>query len=323
MNFLELVLKEQQPDQMFGCHCDVDWKWLGEGLLCFTPHKAYEKVVVLSAGIHGNETAPIELLDQICRDIFSQNLILNVRLLLVLGNPIAIRQGSRYVENDMNRMFCGGHQHLDVSHETQRAKKLEQALIDFFTSSDIQASRYHYDLHTAIRTSLLPTFALLPYQMMPYDQILLESLYAAELDAVVYHNAFGRTFTHFSCSMLKVASVTLELGSAKPFGHNNLSQFQAIDQVLRSILSGAQFPQRKKEKAREFRVIHSILKLDDDFKLNLAIDAPNFTIFEYGAVIASQASCRYIASKNHTRILFPNPTVKKGLRAGLILEEIE
>ena len=38
--------------------------------------------------VHGNETAPIELLSHLCTDLFAGRLKLAVRLLLVLGNPM-------------------------------------------------------------------------------------------------------------------------------------------------------------------------------------------------------------------------------------------
>ena len=117
--------------------------------------------------------------------------------------------------------------------------------------------------------------------------------------------------------------MTLELGAAKPFGQNDLSLFNAINSVLRALLSGNILPTRTKNTVRKFKVVASILKQDDDFKLNLAEDVPNFSSFQKGQVIAAQQSRNYIAQQDHTCILFPNIHVKKGLRAGLILEDIE
>ena len=45
----------------------------------------------MSAGVHGNETAPIELLNQLVGDLLIGRLPLTVRLLVVLGNPAAMR----------------------------------------------------------------------------------------------------------------------------------------------------------------------------------------------------------------------------------------
>lgn len=323
VDLLTLTLDRQTPEKIQGVTQDFTWQWLGEGLLQCTPKSSYAKTIVLSAGIHGNETAPIELLANIINDLFAGRLALAERVLFVLGNPEAIRQGVRYLENDMNRMFCGAYQHLKQDQETDRVAELEQVTAAFFEQSSVEAQRYHYDLHTAIRASLLPVFALFPYQTRPFDDFLIQSLDAADLDALVYHNAIGKTFTHFTAETFQVASSTLELGKAKPFGQNDLAEFASIDQVLRAVLSGQALPIRHKSSIRQFKVIHSILKQSEDFQLQLSADAPNFSTFQKGEVIAMQQTGNEVAVDQQVWILFPNPNVKIGLRAGLILTEIE
>ena len=60
IDFLGLVLAAKQPALLRGMQDHFAWEWLAEGVLSLTPKQAYEKVVVLSAGAHGNETAPID-----------------------------------------------------------------------------------------------------------------------------------------------------------------------------------------------------------------------------------------------------------------------
>ncbi len=254
--------------------------------------------------------------------LFAEHLKLAVRVLFVLGNPKAIRQGVRYLENDMNRMFCGAYQQLAQDDETHRAAQLEQCTSEFFEQSQFEAQRYHYDMHTAIRASLLPVFALFPYQTQPYDDFLIQSLNAADLDALVYHNAVGKTFTHFTAERCQAASSTLELGKAKPFGQNDLAEFASTDQVLRAVLSEQALPCRQKPSIRQFKVVDSVLKQSDDFQLQLSADAPNFSTFQKGEVIATQQVGNYVVDNQQVWILFPNPNVKMGLRAGLVLKEI-
>lgn len=206
--FLSNVLTAKHPDalpeQLSGSTPAFAWQWLEAGVVSLTPHAGYRKTVIISAGIHGNETAPIELVEQIYQDIGSGQLPLNVRLLLVLGNLAAIRSGTRFVDYDLNRLFCGAHKHVTPNREKVRAEALEALVTDFLADSSTCVARYHYDLHTAIRDSLLPTFALLPYQTHDYDAELLASLNAAGLDGLVYHNAAGHTFTHFTSAKFGV-----------------------------------------------------------------------------------------------------------------------
>jgi len=320
-DFLALTLQGEQPKTREGKQDNFSWRWLGEGILECTPNAQYDKAVVLSAGVHGNETAPIELLSHLCTDLFAGRLNLAVRLLFVLGNPYAMRQGKRYVHDDVNRMFCGGYKTLPVTEESKRAEVLEQVVTTFFQESSSQAKRYHYDLHTAIRASLLPTFALFPYQTHAYDADLTASLESADLDALVYHNAVGKTFTHFTSENFKAASATLELGKALPFGQNDLSQFAAIDEVIRHVVSEQALPPRNKTKIRVFKVSDSLIKKDEDFEMNLSAEAPNFSTFTKGEIIATQPSGNYVVEQDQVWILFPNPNVKIGLRAGLVLTE--
>lgn len=326
IDFLALLRQAQSAETRQGTNPQLNWWWLDDGILQFQPQCASETTVVISAGIHGNETAPIELLAQLCLDLLQGQLELKVNLLCILGNPYAIRAGVRYIENDMNRMFCGAYHDLEDSVEVRRAAELEQVVSKFYLSYP-ETQRFHFDLHTAIRRSYLETFALLPYQVQAYDTKLLELIDAAELDALVYHNAIGATFTQYTSLNFQAASVTLELGKAKPFGQNNLFEFLAIDSILRNLVAAKNNPPRKKIQIRTFKVVDSILKFSEDFKLNLADDAANFSVFHLGEVIATQVNSDnqvldYVAHLDKVFILFPNNKVKLGLRAGLVLEEI-
>lgn len=319
--FLTTVVKQQVPSQAQHADLDFDWQWMAEGVLALYPKADFARMLVLSAGIHGNETAPIELLDSLCQDLFRGKLKLRVGLLLILGNPEAIRTGQRYLDYDLNRLFCGAYTEIQACSETLRAAELQHCVRDFFQQHP-DKPRYHYDLHTAIRRSLLTTFALLPLQASTHDAELLHSIDAAELSAVVYHRTAGKTFSQFSCSECQAASVTLELGQAKAFGQNNLQDFAAIDQVLRSLVSATSYQPRQSQPIRAFAVLESIIKYDADFQLHLADSAPNFSSFAPGALIASQQRKNYMAGAETAYILFPNKHVKPGLRAGLILQEI-
>lgn len=322
-SFLQDVLNQTPPTTKAGETSKFCWQWLGEGVISITP-PTFDKAVVISAGIHGNETAPIELLEQIYQDIFAGELAVTAKLLLILGNPEAIRQDKRFIGFDMNRLFYQSQQKqptLSTSQEAMRAKLLEQWVGQFFAGVDKSVARYHYDLHTAIRSSLLPTFALFPRQETVIDDFLLNSLAAAELDALVYHNTTGGTFTQFSCSTCQAFSATLELGKAKPFGQNDLRQFALIDRVLRAVISGEALPSRQTTAIRVFDVNDSIIKQSDDFVLYVEPTAPNFTAFEAGTPLASDGGQTYVVHDGTAYILFPNPSVAKGLRAGLVLKE--
>ncbi|AOA59852.1 succinylglutamate desuccinylase [Acinetobacter larvae] len=329
MDYLAFLFTGKLPSAVRERQLDFHWEHVDEGVMLLQGKNTQQKNtqqqqnLILSAGIHGNETAPIELMAEWLQDLFEGRLQLKVRLLLILGNPEAIRQGRRYLENDLNRMFSGAHQGFALCDESRRAQRLEQLLMTMMTAQTPSQSCWHYDLHTAIRASLLPTFALIPAPaQQATDAHFRQSLDAAELDAVVYHREKAATFSQFTQDYCGAQSVTLELGKAKALGDNDLTDFAAIDRVIRAAISAQQFARRQKSSIRRFEVLQSILKSQDDFQLHLHDQAPNFSCLQHGQVIASETGRRYQVEPKQVWILFPNAQVKKGLRAGLILGEL-
>jgi succinylglutamate desuccinylase len=314
---------EAQGVQGAGEH-GVRWSWLDTGVLELepvelNPHAA--RSVLVSAGIHGDETAPIELLSRLVRDIANGAAALTCRLLVILGNVDAMRDACRYRDDDLNRLFSGRHREVPHSHEAPRAAALEEAAKRFFAAaSNEPGARWHIDMHTAIRASAFERFALLPHTGKPFSRAMFDWLGDARISAVLLHTTKGNTYSHFTAQACGADACTLELGKVRPFGENDLTRFAGADDALRRLLAGTH-GRADAELPRVFTVIDQLTKQSDAFELLLAADVPNFTPFAKGTLLARDGEYRYTVRHDEERIVFPNATVKPGLRAGLLVIE--
>jgi succinylglutamate desuccinylase len=324
-DFLGYTLKGSRPaagEAQGVCANGVRWTWLDVGILQLEPAAASAaRSVLASAGVHGDETAPIELLSMLVRDIAQGRAALACRLLVILGNVDAMRAGRRYLDDDLNRLFSGRHAQVPHSHEAPRAAALENAATQFFAgASSAPGARWHVDMHTAIRASVFEQFALLPHTGAPLSRAMFEWLRDATISAVLLHTTKGTTYSHFTAQACGAEACTLELGKVQPFGQNDLARFAGADKALRHLLAGVE-GDTGAALPRVFTVIDQITKQSDAFELLVAADVPNFTPFEQDTLLARDGDYRYTVRHAQERIVFPNPKVKPGLRAGLLVVE--
>lgn len=319
---LDLTLAGREPAEKTQLTVGgVRMRWLGEGALEVRPaqHRDNGLDLLLSAGIHGNETAPIELLDELIRGIARSELQPRARILFLFGNPEAMRQGGRYIEHDLNRLFSGQHEQSSGP-EALRACELERLAATFFSLED--RYRLHYDLHTAIRGSTIEQFALCPWKEgRPVSRHELACLRAAGIRAALLQHKPSNVFSAYTRDKLDAQAFTLELGKARPFGHNQHVDLSALRERLTQIIEGNE-PQTEEDNLdglQLFSVAQEVIKRSDAFILHLACDVENFTELDKGYLLAQDGSTRWVIEQPGTRIIFPNPKVANGLRAGILI----
>jgi len=319
MSFLKATLDKPfaaQPHNL-ELKSGVRFEFLETGILRVSPAQKGGYRVVISCGIHGNETAPIEMVEQLFTEIKCGDLQIQHELLLIIGNPPAANQATRFVEENLNRLFSGKHASSSTL-EAQRAKLIEHYVRDFFKQGD--EPRLHYDLHTAIRGSELEKFAVYPYlQNRSWSSAQIAFLEHCGLQAVLLSSKPAGTFSYFTSNSFGADSFTVELGKVRKFGENTMSDFEAAIQGLRELISGQEDFQRQPKHIQAFSVIEEVIKRSDAFKLHFADNAKNFTAFPKGSVLASDVDYEYRTKQDGERFVFPISNVPVGQRAMLVV----
>ncbi|NEX60276.1 succinylglutamate desuccinylase [Noviherbaspirillum galbum] len=276
--------------------------------------------LLLSVGVHGDETAPITMLACLLDAISRMPAALACDLMLVVGNPAAIAQGKRFLEVDLNRLFRTQREGLDGMREAARADAIMQAVSAFFGGDGVNGDglRWHLDLHTAIRPSRYPTFAVVPDVIAETEKPgLLGFLGAAGIGAAILSGSAAGTFSAWTAARFAATSATLELGQVSALAGNDPGRFAdtraAIDALLRRGKPvGGRMPE-------VFRVSQELTKHSDAFRMAFGKDTVNFTPLEPGSLIAEDGGTAYRVGKQTEYVVFPNPDVRPGLRAGLMV----
>ncbi|MDF0749594.1 succinylglutamate desuccinylase [Marinobacter sp. 71-i] len=278
--------------------------------------------LIVSAGVHGNETAPIEVLNNLLNELLHGKWQLACPALFILGNPPAMDAGKRFLDANLNRLFGGAHRKPEYRGlpEADRARLLENACKAF--AAKHSTNLCHYDLHTAIRPSLREKFALYPFvegRDIPDEQV--DFLLEADVETLLLQHREGTTFASFSSSELGAESFTVELGKVRPFGQNDLSRFTGIANALRRRLQGEPPPKpdRASGQITVFEVVHEILNTGDSFRFHVPDGVANFTMYDPGTVIWEDDTTCYKVGDTPEGIVFPNRDVPVGQRVGLMI----
>ena len=275
--------------------------------------------LLLSVGVHGDETAPIELLAGMLQTLSQQPRQLRVNLLVVVGNLAAIAQAKRFVEADLNRLFRRQQGALAGTAEAPRANTIMAATSEFFASA--QGPRWHLDLHTAIRPSLYPTFAIIPDAIATDNKRALADLLGqAGIAAVVFNPTSAGTFSAFTAEHKNAISATVELGQVSALGDNDVSAFEATSTALSGLLLNGKLPPAAPASMPvKFVVAQEIIKHSAAFLMHFDAATHNFTALARGSVIATDGEIVYRVANAEECVVFPNPDVRAGLRAGLMV----
>jgi len=321
-SFLQFTLEARpvlgKPSAVLGNQVRVElWD---NGVLFFKPQQSHlASSILLSVGVHGNETAPIEIIDQLVNDIFAERITVKHNLLIVIANPAAINARCREVDENMNRLFNADFTaDNSVSDERQRSCRLMEYSRTFF---DLKAKyKFHYDLHTAIRDSYYKKFAVSPNASeLPITQQQFALLSQWGIEAILTTAKKNSTYSNFTANYCGAISFTVELGKVKPFGENDLDEFSSVIDGLVAAISDDEDTSPTNTAVKRFSVAVEVVKKTEHFRLCFPIDTVNFTEFKIDQVLATDEDYQYIVTNSGERILLPNENVAIGQRALVII----
>jgi succinylglutamate desuccinylase len=275
--------------------------------------------VLLSVGVHGDETGPIEMVAHALEALSRTPAELAVDLMLCVGSIDAIAVGKRFIDADLNRMFRLQRGDLAGTFEAGRADAIIEATRDFFDGAGPR--RWHLDLHTAIRRSRYPKFAIVPQLIEAEARTgLIAWLGLAGIEAVIMNPASAGTYSYWTAEQHGAAASTVELGRIGTLGQNDLSQFAEAADALAGLLRGVS--QSGGKAPLVFDTAQSITKLSDKFTMSFGRETENFTPLKKGDIIATDGDTVYTVQHDEECVVFPNPDVRVGLRAGIMVVRI-
>ncbi|WP_051215947.1 succinylglutamate desuccinylase [Ferrimonas futtsuensis] len=292
------------------------------GILAIEPAEPGDSDIVLSCAVHGNETAPIELVNELVNAIIDGSLICRQRLLVQLGNTQAMVNGTRGVAENMNRLFSGAHAEGEPNDEKRRAALLEQTVREFFKEPG--RKRFHYDLHTAIRDSQREKFAVYPYRPgRPWSIEQIRFLAGCGVQTILLSHNPTTTYSYFSSNEFGADAFTVELGKVFPFGQNDMSRFASCKAQLARLIAAEALDYPPLSKSVVFDVCQVVNKHHEDFQFTFADDQANFTEFAPGHLLANDGELEVRVGEVAESIIFPNANVAIGQRALLTVVPTE
>lgn len=299
---------------------------LDQGVLLLAPNELPEDAtpMAFSVGLHGNETGPIEVVNQLLSSVLRGQLTPKGPTLFLFGHFEAMLAEKRQIEENLNRCF-DPHRPLTLvtrSQESIRAYRLKLALDTLLNSTPIDPSLLlHLDLHTAIRKSMFERFVVYPYR--PQSEELtpkMESFLATlGVQAVLHSDGPTSTFAYYSTQKYNALGLTVELGKVRPFGKNNLQDFDDVRLSLENLITKGLAQEFPLVQLDHFDVVRTLTRQHQDFKLLFPEDLPNFSTFKAGQPLMQDGEKIFHCHDEQERIVFPNSRVAIGERAALIV----
>mgnify|MGYP003646515294 FL=1 len=130
--WLDWSLDGQLPAASQGVFASGTYHLHAPGILELTPNTASQSACacIFSAAIHGNETAPVELVGEWLSGVEAGSISLGAPVLVILGNLPALKAQQRFLTTNLNRLFS--RELTAKGEEPDRARELMAAVDGFY-----------------------------------------------------------------------------------------------------------------------------------------------------------------------------------------------
>lgn len=270
--------------------------------------------LILSAGVHGNEAGPARALESLQQQLLERTLIPQRPLLLILANPPALLNGSRFIKTNLNRLF--GAPVRPPGYEAKRSLALEQHCREF---AELYGVGWHLDLHAATKPSLHAHFAMMPACERHYEDAWAPLLAQHGFTALVRQKSPVHTFAHFTCTQMGYESFTLECGTVRG---TDAGLHAVLNSLLQALLQEAPFANPGVSTLQQYEVVQDLIKQHDAFRFLVDEDSVDFATFTQDTPLAQNGDEVVTSPFDRCALLFANSQVPVGDRAGMLLQEI-
>ena len=278
--------------------------------------------IILSCGVHGNETGPITTCKSLLDEILSGRVRPARHLLLIFANPRAIDAGRRYLDFNLNRLFGNA---MEGGIEAERARELERACHQL--QQHCGHIHWHLDLHSTIKPSCIERFALTPVTHQEYRYHWQPALQQAGFGGLVYQTRRASTFSQYTLDQFGADSFTLECGSLQTqSAAGNATLLRWLIELVSDPTAPSQaqgdVPHNHASPLPEFQVAEEIMRRSEWFRFLIAEQEPNFSEHQQGTLIYTDDNGP-VAARENCYTLFLNSRVETGQRAGLLLKRLQ
>lgn len=315
------------PQQTLTVDNGLVLRFYHRGMLSITPAKYKgDSATVISVGIHGDETGPIELADKLVTQVLSGEVTISHPCLFIFAHPDATIKKQRFIEQNLNQLFEMSTMQIRGI-EGEIAAKIKDVVELFFERSSGK-KRWHLDLHCSSRPSQYPVFAIRPatrHQSDATDQELKYFAQHADVQAVLLCHHPSYAFSWYTGEYFQAKSLTIELGQLRALGENDLS-------VFTSFLSGMHLLLNRNEKVDDvncmnqdiavYDVVDEIRKQHSDLAFTARQALINFEPLYLNQEYGMQGGIPMICESGGHALVFANDKVEVGQRAALLVERI-